>query len=73
LSSIGVILPYSPNRVIKLSGYRVDETSMTADVEKDFVSFETEAEEMIRNFRDTAEKINKGKAKKHADDSLDDL
>jgi len=49
-----------PNRVINLSGYRVDETLMTADIEKDFVSFETETEEMIRNFRDTAEKINGG-------------
>jgi len=45
-----------PNRVINLSGYRVDETVMTADNEKDFVSFESEAEEMIKNFRDKVEK-----------------
>lgn len=41
-----------PNRVINLSGYRVDETAMTADNEADFASFEAEAAEMIRNFRD---------------------
>ena len=44
-----------PNRVISLSGYRVDETAMSADNEKDFVLFETVAEEMIKNFRDKTE------------------
>jgi hypothetical protein len=44
-----------PDRVISLSGYRVDETAMTSDNEADFAWFEAEAEEMIRNFRDNAE------------------
>jgi len=62
-----------PNRVINLSGYRVDEAAMTADNEKDFESFESEAEEMIRNFRDNAGTVNKAKTKKQADDPLDAL
>ncbi|HHJ34489.1 MAG TPA: hypothetical protein ENJ87_01875 [Gammaproteobacteria bacterium] len=40
-----------PNRVISLSGYRVDETAMTETDEADFTSFESEAEEMIKAFR----------------------
>ena len=40
-----------PNRVINLSGYRVDETAMTEANKADFESFETEAEDLIKNFR----------------------
>ncbi len=40
-----------PNRVINLSGYRVDETAMTADDTADFEAFESEAEDLIKNFR----------------------
>ncbi len=40
-----------PNRVISLSGYRVDETAMTEADEADFESFESEAEDLIKNFR----------------------
>lgn len=40
-----------PNRVITLSGYRVDETAMTEANQADFESFEAEAEEMIKQFR----------------------
>jgi predicted nuclease with TOPRIM domain len=40
-----------PNRVINLSGYRVDETAMTESNKADFESFETEAEDLIKNFR----------------------
>lgn len=40
-----------PNRVINLSGYRVDEVQMTATDQADFESFETEAEDLIKNFR----------------------
>ena len=40
-----------PDRVITLSGYRVDETAMTETDKADFASFESEAEELIRNFR----------------------
>jgi hypothetical protein len=61
-----------PNRVISLSGYRVDETATNADNEKDFVSFESEAEEIIRNFRNDTEKVKKDKVKNQADDSLND-
>jgi hypothetical protein len=62
-----------PNRVISLSGYRINETAMSADNEKDFVAFESEAEELIKNFRDKVEKVKKEKAKNQADDSLDNL
>lgn len=44
-----------PDRVISLSGYRVDETAMTSADEADFVLFETEAEEIIRSFRDNTD------------------
>ena len=40
-----------PNRVITLSGYRVDETAMSDGSKKDFEAFEAEAEEIIRAFR----------------------
>ena len=39
------------NRVINLSGYRVDETAMTKQNEADFIDFESEAEDLIKNFR----------------------
>ncbi len=45
-----------PNRVITLSGYRVDETAMNASNKADFAAFESEAEEMIKAFRARAEK-----------------
>ena len=44
-------LMLKPNRVITLSGYRVDETDMSDADNADFTSFETEAEELIRKFR----------------------
>lgn len=37
-----------PNRVIKLSGYRVDETEMSAADLADFASFESEANDLIK-------------------------
>jgi len=40
-----------PNRVINLSGYRVDETAMTEANTADFEAFESEAEDLIKNFR----------------------
>ena len=40
-----------PNRVISLTGYRVDETAMTDADRADFESFESEAEDLIKNFR----------------------
>ena len=40
-----------PNRVINLSGYRVDESEMSAADQADFESFETEAEDLIKTFR----------------------
>ena len=40
-----------PNRVITLTGYRVDETAMTEANTADFEAFESEAEELIKNFR----------------------
>lgn len=40
-----------PNRVITLTGYRVDETAMTEADKADFESFESEAGELIKNFR----------------------
>ena len=40
-----------PNRVISLSGYRVDETAMTDADAADFESFESEAEDLIKAFR----------------------
>lgn len=40
-----------PNRVISLSGYRVDETAMTETDKADFESFESEAEDLIKQFR----------------------
>ena len=39
-----------PDRVINLSGYRVDEAAMTESHKADFESFETEAEDLIKNF-----------------------
>jgi hypothetical protein len=40
-----------PDRVINLSGYRVDETAMTDAERAEFDSFESEAEDLINNFR----------------------
>lgn len=40
------------DRVIKLSGYRVDEAAMTEADRADFESFESEAEDLIKAFRD---------------------
>ena len=40
-----------PDRVITLSGYRVDETAMSDGSKKEFEAFETEAEEILRAFR----------------------
>jgi len=40
-----------PNRVISLTGYRVDETAMTEADAADFESFESEAEDLIKQFR----------------------
>ena len=40
-----------PNRVISLSGYRVDEAAMTEADKADFESFESEAEDLIKQFR----------------------
>lgn len=40
-----------PNRVISLSGYRIDETEMTDAHRADFESFESEAEDLIKEFR----------------------
>ena len=40
-----------PNRVINLSGYRVDETLMSEAIKADFESFESEAEDLIKAFR----------------------
>ena len=40
-----------PNRVNNLSGYRVDEAEMTATDQADFESFETDAEDLIKDFR----------------------
>ena len=47
-----------PNRVINLSGYRVDEKAMNAADEKDFETFESEAEDLIKSFREQADKFN---------------
>lgn len=40
-----------PNHVIKLSGYRVDESVMTDASQADFESFEAKAEDSIKAFR----------------------
>ena len=40
-----------PNRVISLSGYRIDETGMTDSDKTDFEAFESEAEDLIKEFR----------------------
>ena len=40
-----------PNRVINLSGYRVNETAMSEANKADFESFESEAEDLIKAFR----------------------
>ena len=40
-----------PNRVINLTGYRVDESAMTEANKADFESFESGAEDLIKNFR----------------------
>jgi len=40
-----------PNRVISLSGYRIDETAMTDSDKTDFEAFESEAEDLIKEFR----------------------
>ncbi|VAW55494.1 hypothetical protein MNBD_GAMMA05-2516 [hydrothermal vent metagenome] len=41
----------SSNRVISLSGYRVDETGVSNADKADFESFESEADELIKQFR----------------------
>jgi hypothetical protein len=46
-----------PNRVINLSGYRVDETEMTTANETDFEAFEAEAGDLIKKFREEVEKV----------------
>lgn len=43
-----------PGRSISLKGYRIDETEMSDQVKADFESFEAEAEDMIRAFRQTS-------------------
>jgi len=43
------------NRVISLSGYRVDETAMSEADNAAFESFESEAEELIKEFRSRSE------------------
>jgi len=40
-----------PDRVISLSGYRIDETGMTDSDKADFEAFESEAEDLIKEFR----------------------
>jgi ferric-dicitrate binding protein FerR (iron transport regulator) len=40
-----------PNRVIRLSGYRIDETAMSDSDKADFEAFESEAEDLIEEFR----------------------
>ncbi|MBT8119991.1 MAG: FecR family protein [Gammaproteobacteria bacterium] len=40
-----------PNRVINLTGYRVDETAMTEANKADFEAFESKAEDILKNFR----------------------
>jgi len=40
-----------PNRVISLSGYRVDEVAMNDADKADFESFESEADDLIKQFR----------------------
>lgn len=40
-----------PNRVINLSGYRLDETAMSEANKADFESFESAAEDLIKAFR----------------------
>ncbi len=40
-----------PNRVINLSGYRLDETAMSEAIKADFELFESEAEDLINAFR----------------------
>jgi len=44
-----------PDRVVNLSGYRIDEAAMTTTDEEDFAAFEAEAEELIKAFRKQAE------------------
>lgn len=46
-----------PERVINLSGYRIDETAITRDNKADFEAFEAEAEEMLKVFRRKVEMI----------------
>ena len=40
-----------PNRVISLSGYRIDETDMSEVDKADFEAFESDAEDLIKEFR----------------------
>jgi len=40
-----------PDRVISLSGYRVDETAMSEANKAEFELFESEAEDLIKEFR----------------------
>ena len=44
-----------PGRSISLTGYRIDESAMSDQARADFESFEAEAEEMIRAFRESGE------------------
>lgn len=62
-----------PDRVINLSGYRIDETAMTPDNEADFEAFEAEAEELIKTFRGNVEKVKNGSTVKPADDVVEDF
>jgi hypothetical protein len=44
-----------PDRVISLSGYRVDETAMSEADKVDFDTFESDAEDLIKKFRSRSE------------------
>lgn len=46
------------NRVINLSGYRVDEAAMNDANKADFESFESEAEDLIEQFRASSKALN---------------
>ena len=44
-----------PDRVIRFSGYRVDETGLDEKYRQDFAAFEAEADELIRQFREKSD------------------
>jgi len=50
------------NRVIRFDGKRVDETEMGDNVKAEFASFEEEAGEMLKQFREQSEQHNKDNA-----------